>query len=169
MSIIQPDPSQEIAMLYNEHHSWLQSWLMKKLGNLDDAQDISHDTFIRILKRHCAKSSLGAEPRALLTHIAKALVIDHWRKQGIERAYLEVISQLPEAEVPSAESQYLILEALYQADEMLKSLPALTREVFLTAQLENVSYQQVADQFGISLITVKRHMRKAFYACLSLS
>ncbi len=34
---------------------------------------------------------MGDEPRVLLTHIAKGLVIDHWRRQSIERAYLEAL------------------------------------------------------------------------------
>lgn len=38
---------------------------------------------------------LGAKPRALLTHIAKGLVIDHWRSQEVERAYLEVLALMP--------------------------------------------------------------------------
>jgi RNA polymerase sigma-70 factor (ECF subfamily) len=63
----------------------------------------------------------------------------------------------------------LILEALYRVEAMLRSLPARTRAIFLLAQLDGLTYQQIADQSGVSLVTVKRHMRSAFAACLALA
>lgn len=94
-----------VQNLYCEHHGWLHRWLDRKLGNASDAADLAHDTFIRLLTRQ-NPASLGAEPRALLTHIAKGLVIDRWRRQDVERAYLETIAHLPEPEVPSPETRW---------------------------------------------------------------
>ena len=137
---------------------------MRRLGNAWDAADLAQDTFVRVLGRPVA----GAEPRALLTHIAKGLVVDRWRRQEIERAYLETVAQLPEELVPSPESRLLILETLCRLEAMLQSLPALTRQAFLMSQLDGLTYGAIAEQLGVSLITVKRHMRTAFVACLSL-
>ncbi len=156
-----------IENLYCEHHCWLHGWLHRKLGNTSDAADLAHDTFIRLLTRQ--SKSFGAEPRALLTHIAKGLVIDRWRRQDVERAYLESIAHLPEPEVPSPETRWLILEALYRIDAMLREMPSRVRQTFLLAQIEGLTYPQVAEQLGVSLITVKRDMRDAFIACLSVA
>ena len=111
----------------------------------------------------------GSEPRALLTHIAKGLVIDRWRRQDIERAYLETIAHLPAAEVPSPETRLLILETLMRIEALLRELPAITRETFLLSQIEGLTYHQIAARLNVSLITVKRHMRTAFIACLSVA
>lgn len=157
-----------IHSLYSDHHGWLQGWLRRKLGNHWDAADIAQDTYLRLLSGRRGPLRLGDEPRALLTHIARCLVIDHWRRQDVERAYLEAIAHLPEPEVPSPETRWLILEALYRIEAMLRELPQLTREIFLLAQLDGMKYRQVAEQLDISLPTVKRHMRQAFLACLSL-
>jgi DNA-directed RNA polymerase specialized sigma24 family protein len=35
--------------LYVRHRGWLQGWLHRRLGNNADAEDLAHDTFIRIL------------------------------------------------------------------------------------------------------------------------
>lgn len=96
-------------------------------------------------------------------------MIDHWRRQDVERAYLDALAYLPEPEVPSPEARLLILEALHRIDAMLASLPIRTRHIFVLAQIDGLTYQQVADQLGTSLITVKRHMRTAFAACLTLA
>jgi RNA polymerase sigma-70 factor (ECF subfamily) len=166
MLSIDPPSNQQIHDLYTEHHSWLQGWLLRKLGNRCDAADLAHDTFLRLLSRQMVKP-LGNEPRALLTHIAKGLLIDRWRRQDLERAYLDTIALLPEAEVPSPETRWLILETLTRIEALLRELPAATREAFLLSQLEGLTYAQIATRLNVSVITVKRYMRTAFMACLS--
>ena len=168
MSSTDHPSNQQIHTLYSEHHGWLQGWLHRKLGNRCDAADLAHDTFLRLLTRQVIKP-LGSEPRALLTHIAKGLVIDRWRRQDLERAYLETIAQLPAAEVPSPETRLLILETLTRIEALLRELPAVTRDTFLLSQIEGLTYVQIADRLDVSLITVKRHMRAAFIACLSVA
>ncbi|KGF62136.1 sigma-70 family RNA polymerase sigma factor [Pseudomonas lutea] len=160
--------NQHVQSLYCEHHGWLHRWLDRKLGNTSDAADLAHDTFVRLLTRQSA-TSFGAEPRALLTHIAKGLVIDRWRRQDVERAYLDTIAHLPEPEVPSPEIRWLILEALYRIDAMLSAMPDKARRAFLMSQLDGMTYSQIAEALDVSLITVKRYMRDAFLACLSVA
>ena len=158
----------EIHHLYCDHHGWLQGWLARKLGNASDAADLAHDTFLRLLTRQTARS-LGSEPRALLTHIAKGLVVDRWRRQDVERAYLETIAHLPEPEVPSPETRWLILETLYRIEAMLRDLPETSRQAFLMSQIDGLTYPQIAEELGVSLVSVKRYMRDAFLACLSVA
>lgn len=158
---------QQLHDVYSQHHDWLQGWLRKKTGCSWDAADIAHDTFVRVMHKD-KLAQLGAEPRALLVHIAKGLVIDHWRHQQVERAYQETLAQLPPAVWPSVEEQQLILESLQHIDRLLQAMPAQTRAIFLLAQLDGLTYTHIADQLGLSLITVKRHMRKAYLACLSI-
>ncbi|MCB5183915.1 sigma-70 family RNA polymerase sigma factor [Methylobacillus gramineus] len=156
---------QQLHSLYSDHHGWLHGWLRKKLGNSWDAADLAHDTFMRLMDKERLQH-IGHEPRALITHIAKGLIIDHWRHQEIERAYQATIALLPPTHVPSPESRLLILESLARIDQLLHGMSGKTRKIFMLAQLEGMKYQQIADQLGISLITVKRHMQQAFVTCL---
>lgn len=158
----------ELHALYNDHHGWLYQWLRHKLNDTHDAADLAHDVFLRLIVFR-QKRSLTDKPRALLTCIAKGLIIDHWRRQDIKQAYLDTVAHLPEPSMPSPETGLLILEALYKIDDMLDSMPARTRNIFLLAQLDGMPYQEIAERTGISLTTVKRHMRKAFIACLSVA
>jgi RNA polymerase sigma factor (sigma-70 family) len=168
LRIAAPSPD-SIAELYAGHHGWLHGWLRKNLGCHDRAADLAHDTFVRLLgqRQPPAAGELRGEPRALLTHIAKGLIIDHWRRREVERAYLEAIAHLPEAASPSPESRYLILETLCRIERMLHDMPARTREIFLLSQLEALTYAQIAEQLDLSLITVKRHMKAGFIACMT--
>jgi len=165
MSAAAPLP-QSIATLYSDHHGWLQGWLRRKLGDASQAADLAHDTYVRLLQSR-RSAAIGEQPRAFLTHIAKGLLVDHWRRQEVERAYLDTIALLPEALAPSPETRLMVLETLVRIDAMLCSLPEQTREIFLMAQLDELTYQQIAERQQLSLATIKRHMRKGFLACLA--
>nr|WP_282447207.1 sigma-70 family RNA polymerase sigma factor [Azoarcus sp. TTM-91] len=156
-------PSDDIADLYRGHYGWLHAMLRRKLGCRHHAADVAQDTFLRLLGQR--RLDLG-QPRALLTHIARGIMVDHWRRQEVERAYLETIAHLPEPEAPSPESRLLILEALYRIEAMLRSMPARTRDIFLLSQLDGLGYAEIASRMDVSLATVKRHMRSGFIACL---
>ncbi|KGD89996.1 RNA polymerase sigma factor [Achromobacter sp. RTa] len=154
-----------VTKLYRDHHGWLSGWLRRKLGNSFDAADLAHDTFVRLMAGR-RQQGPGAEPRALLTHIAKGLVVDHWRRRALEDAYLAAVARLPAPEVPSPEVRALILETLQAIDAALRTLPAKTREIFLMSQFDGMAYEAIAKRLNVSLSTVKRHMQAALTACL---
>jgi RNA polymerase sigma-70 factor (ECF subfamily) len=158
---------QEVHALYSDHHGWLYGWLRKKLGCAHNAADLAHDTFLRVMASRRLPAQLGDEPRALLTHIAKGLVIDHWRRQEVERAYLEAVVHLPEPVVPSSETRLIIIEALVRIDAMLAGLPDRTREIFLLAQIEGLTLQRIAERTQTPMITVRRHIRRALMTCMT--
>ena len=156
----------EVAALYTNHHSWLQGWLRKKLGDACQASDLAHDIFVRLLARE--EPVQASEPRAYLTTIAKGVLVNWYKRQALERAYLETLALLPEPETPSPEQRALMLETLHQIDAMLDALPALARRTFLLSQLEGLKYEEIAQRLGISLTSVKRYMAQAFRQCLLL-
>jgi RNA polymerase sigma factor (sigma-70 family) len=163
-----PDPLSlpAVEQLYRHHHGWLQGWLHRKLGDSGDAADLAHDTFVRLMAAR-RPPVLREEPRALITHIAKGLLIDHWRRRAVQQAYLETIAHLPEPQVPSPEAGLMIVQTLVAIDAMLQRLPAATRDMFLLAQLDGLTLREIAGRTGKPVITVRRHLHKALMACMS--
>lgn len=155
-----------VKAFYSRHHGWLNTWLRARLGNAADAADLAQDTFVRLLQR-TERLELTA-PRAFLRTIARGLVIDHWRREEIERAYLETIAHLPEAQTPCAEARALVLELLESIACMLEGLKPKVRQAFLLAQCEGLSHKQIAEQMGISLRSVERYVADALYHCYVL-
>ncbi|MCW3153452.1 sigma-70 family RNA polymerase sigma factor [Achromobacter spanius] len=164
MSASESPTAESVTKLYRDHHGWLSMWLRKKLGNSFDAADLAHDTFVRLISAR--RQDAGPEPRALLTHIAKGLVVDHWRRRALEDAYLAAIAHLPTSGAPSPEVRAQILETLHAIDATLRTLPAKTRNIFLLSQFEGMAYADIAVRERVSLATVKRHMQRALTACL---
>lgn len=161
-------PVQPIEVLYSDHHGWLLGWLRRRLGDACDAADLAHDTFVRLIASS-RTTHLGDEPRAFLTHVAKGLVADHWRRREVERAYLEAIAHLPESQAPSPEARMLVVESLLRIETVLASLPARTRQVFLMAQFDELTLQQISERMAMPVITVRRNVHKALVACLSVA
>lgn len=174
MSTLPTPPLQHIRGLYQAHHSWLQGWLRRRLGNESDAADLAQDTFVRLLRQDAKRTDQGAaveairEPRAYLSTIAHGLMVSHIRRQALERAYLEALAILPEPEAISPEQQLSILQTLQEVDAVLCSLKPRVKAVFLMAQLDGLKQQEIATALGISVPTVKKYMQQAWLACLCL-
>lgn len=154
-----------IEALYSGHHGWLFETLKKKLGNAMDAADLTHDTFTRVL---ASRVTCIEQPRAYLSCVAKGILVNWYQRKALERAYLEALSSLPPQQVPSPELRYVVLETLHQIDHMLDTLPPLVKRAFLLSQIGGLKYHDIAEQLGVSLITVKRYMKQAFVQCLLL-
>ncbi|MBY8951884.1 sigma-70 family RNA polymerase sigma factor [Pseudomonas sp. PA-1-2A] len=156
-------PSNPVEVLYNDHHHWLTGWLRRKLGCPENAADLAQDTFIRVLSAREAPTLI--EPRAFLTTVAKRVLFNFYRRQDLERAYLEALAQMPEHVVPSEEDRAIILQTLLELDQLLDGLPKQVKRAFLLAQLDGLTYAQIGAQLGISIATVKRHLTKAAMRC----
>lgn len=153
-----------LESLYGEHHGWLTSWLTRKLHSAFDADDIAQDTFLRVMDG----ASLAAirDPKSFLCTIAKRVMIDLFRRNALEKAYLEMLAQLPEALAPSPELRESQLETLQLLDQMLDGLSQKSREAFLLSQLEGMGYSTIATRLGVSVSSVKKYVAKATEHCL---
>lgn len=166
-----PYPLQEVETLYMEHHAWLRSWLMYRLGSSEKgfAADLTQDTFVRILDS-CTNQRLKAlrEPRAYLSTVAHGVLVSWLRRRSLERAWQEALATLPEPLAPSAEQQYIILETLHEIDAMLDTLQPRVKQAFLMATVDGLKQKEIAQILHVSIPTVKSYMHKAWLSCLSL-
>jgi len=149
--------------LYSDHHNWLKGWLKHRLGCSETAADLAQDTFVRILLKE--NPVQPDSPRAYLSTVARGLMMNHWRRQALERAYLELLAAQPEALAPSEEERYQLLETLMQLSEILDGLSQRDKQVFLLARLDGLKYQQIAEQLDISLNMVQKAMLRAMRNC----
>ncbi len=108
------------------------------------------------------------QPKAFLRTVARGLIIDHWRREELHKAYLEALAVLPEAHTPDVETRELLLELLERIAKMLDGLKPKVRTAFLLAQCEGLRHQEIAQQMGVSVRTVERYIADALYHCYLL-
>lgn len=156
----------DIAALYVAEHSWLQAWLRRRLGDHEKAAELAQDVFVRLLSRVITQPIEANRP--YLASIARGLLLDHWRRQALEQAWLETLATAPLQYAPSPEEQYLVMEALHELDRMLASLKPRVRQAFLLAQLDGMSCPQIAAELQVSVATAERYIATALRACYAV-
>ncbi|WP_271407841.1 RNA polymerase sigma factor [Pseudomonas sp. Q1-7] len=163
MSAGDPANPHLVGLLYRDHRDWLFNWLRKTVQCPHRAEDVSQDTFVRLL----ARSDLQAprEPRALLATIARGLLVDQFRRNDLERAYLEELAQAPQDLHPNPEDQALILESLREIDRLLGQLSSKARAAFLHNRLDGLGHAEIAERLGVSPSRVRQYLAQGMRQC----
>ncbi len=123
------------------------------------AYDVLHDALLRFaLAQH--QTPLN-QPHAYLRRVAHSVLIDHYRKDQRLCALEDQDSEHLFQQAPSAEHLLDVQQRLQALQRILDCLPARCREVFWLARIEDCSQREIAEQLGISLNMVERHMMRA--------
>ncbi|MBC2654452.1 RNA polymerase sigma factor [Pseudomonas sp. MSSRFD41] len=159
-----PSPRNElVGELYRDHRGWLLAWLRRNVACAQRAEDLSQDTFVRLLGREELKAP--REPRAFLVAVAKGLLFDHFRRAALEQAYLNELWLIPEAEQPSPEEQQVILEDLKAIDRLLDKLSSKARAAFLYSRLDGLGHAEIATRLGVSVPRVRQYLAQGIRQC----
>ena len=156
-----------IDCLYVDNLSWLRQLIYRRMGCSELAADLAQDTFVRLLRKPQEFDSQEGV-RAWLSRVAQGLCVDHWRRQEVERTWLETLASQPEELVLSSEQQAILLETLYELDSMLNRLPEKIMRSFLLSQLHGKTYREIATEMGVTERTVKNYMAQAMTHCLEV-
>jgi RNA polymerase sigma-70 factor (ECF subfamily) len=151
----------QIDSFYVEHKSWLSGFIQRRMNCPEATADLVQDTYLRIMSKN--KLPEPNEARRYLTHIAKGLMVDLFRRKRIENSYLEYIQQLPESLDISPEDHTLMIEALTEIDLMLNKLPKNIRQALLLRQVEGLSYKKIAEKMQVSVSSVEKYVAKALH------
>lgn len=159
---------QAFTGLVHRHQDRVFRFLLRMLGNRDEAMDLTQDAF---LKAWNALPDWRPEARftTWLLQIARNTALDLLRRrQRIEFAPLD--SETASDEVgdpaPSPEKQFADRQRLSLLQRALDALPADQREILLLRELEDMSYAELALTLGINEGTVKSRLARARAAAL---
>jgi len=154
-----------LDQMYRKERGWLTAWIRQKMGvSPERAVDLSQDTFLRVLVGKDAHEI--QQPRSYLATIARGLAIDLFRRQDLERVYMEYLAVSSLNHAPSPEEHAIVLETLAEVESVLQALGPKVRQAFLLAQVDGLSYAEIAQVIHVSVSSVKKYMAQAMECCL---
>jgi RNA polymerase sigma factor (sigma-70 family) len=154
-----------LEAVFLENRPALLRYLSARKVPTDEAEDILQDLF---LKLDDITPGPIAEPRAYLYRMAENLLYDRRRAAGWrskrEGAWAEAQrGGMGEVDAqPSAERALVAREELALVFEALSVLPDRTLQIFRRYRLDGVRQREIAVEFGLSVSSVEKHLRKAY-------
>ena len=135
----------------------------KFVGKHDEAEDLTQDIFLKIFKS-LDTFDRRANFQTWLISISRNLCIDHYRSVRKERQTIardvdsnDLQPATPERG-PYAQAEHQDLKA--QLRQALETLPITLRTAVVLRDLQELSYQEIADRLGLPEGTVKSRINR---------
>ena len=157
----------DVALLYRRAAQLVDALAQAAPELLAKRSGPGPNTFIRLLNKEQVPQ-LHAPGVPFWAKVAQSVLCNDYRRQKLERAYLEALAMLPEPVVPSLETQAILLETLIALDAALDGLERPVREAFLLSQVDGLGHTEIAQRLAVSVTTVKRYIIKAGALCIML-
>ncbi len=148
----------EVEEMYRRRGGALVRSMARRLERRDDASDLVQSIFVKLIAR--LRTAPLNEPESYLSRMCTNEAISSARSTRREVRMLDQTADIAETSVDPfrhLESRDL----LRRIDDAVARLKPKTRMIFLAHRLDGLSYQEIADQTGLSVKGVERHMSKA--------
>ena len=135
----------------------------KFVGRHDEAEDLTQDIFLKIFKA-LASFDRRANFQTWLISVSRNLCIDHYRSVRKERETIardvdaSVLAPVSRDRGPYGELEHTDLRQLIR--RALAELPATLREAVVLRDLQEFSYQEIADRLALPEGTVKSRINR---------
>ncbi|WP_173002977.1 RNA polymerase sigma-70 factor [Chitinophaga sp. SYP-B3965] len=144
----------EIFIAYDAR---LTAYAAKICITRQDAEEVVQDVFISLWEHRADME--GNDISGWLITVCRNKALKSLRRQILHTD----ISSLPKVPVDLSDPlQQLYFQEIEQyINTIIQSLPPMRKKIFLMSRDEDKSYQQIADELGISVLTVKKQVSLA--------
>lgn len=156
--------------IFRKEKNKLTSFIRKAVKTKEDAEDISQDVFLQLIKASYELQTIESVT-SWIYRVARNKIIDLYRKKSTvnfsdlgKEESLVFENLLPDLnELP--DKQYWQEQVKQTIDEALEELPAEQREVFVMHEFEQKSFKEINEMTDVSINTLISRKR---YAILHL-
>jgi RNA polymerase sigma-70 factor (ECF subfamily) len=149
------DTSLESA--YRDHAMWLTRWARRHVGQWQEAADVVHDVFAKLLSRPCEAPVLDPS-RAYLLCAVRSQLIDRSRHSAVVQSHAESVQHAPLKEAASPEQ---ILEAKQWIRTVIRVVQMSShkaQKAFELHILDGHTHAYTAKQLGVSTRMVQKYL-----------
>ncbi len=146
--------------IVEEHSSRVYRLAYRLTGNVHDAEDLTHDVFIRVFRS--LHSYTPGTFEGWLHRITTNVFLDRMRRK--QRIRFDALSEESSARLPSREpSPEQAYDERHFDDDVQRALDALPpdfRAAVVLCDIEGLSYEEIAATLGIKLGTVRSRIHR---------
>ena len=147
----------ELAQLYTDFRGVLFSYIKSKVSNLQDAEDILHDTFIKIAS-NLDSVNRSEKLRNWIFTVTRNNIIDYYRKKGGTQNIIltdEVSSDAPE-EVYNDITKGLDCCLM----NFLNQLPEEYRAILTDVELNGAKQKDLVDKYALAYPSIRSRVQR---------
>ena len=139
--------------------------LARSLGSRDLADEVLHETYLRFHRNDAA--GVIEQPDSYIFRTALNIATDRRRGERRRASQAEIMAAIRLQDTPPDLAREMAarfrVEALKRA---LIDLPPRRRAIFITARVDGLSHDAIAERFGISRTMVQKELRRAMRHCV---
>lgn len=164
----------DFALLWQRYNKQIFANVLKIVRNIDDADDIVQDTFLKAFNALHTYNQTYPFP-AWLYKIASNTCIDYFRRKRIRPISIEnlnvhggdVYDIIPDASIP-IDIHIINSERKESLMNAIKQLPDRYKECIHLRHFEELSYEEISQKMNLPLSTIKITLFRARKMLLSL-
>jgi RNA polymerase sigma-70 factor (ECF subfamily) len=136
--------------VYQDNVERLYRLMFARVGNRQDAEDLTAEVFLAAVPRVRMDASVG-EVRAYLLTVARTVLAEHWRRTlGRQVTEIDLEAVADEYAAPDPRP-----EAAERVRRVLDALPERYRTILRLRFLEAATIREAARQMGVSIANAK--------------
>ncbi|MDO5978873.1 RNA polymerase sigma factor [Flavivirga spongiicola] len=143
--------------IFNEHSETLRNFIYYKCGDIEQAEDIVQESFVK-LWRNCAKV-IFEKAKSYLYTVAKNIFLNEVAHKKVVLQHQVHLASDRTNETP--EFLFEEREFMVKLEKAIADLPEKQREVFLLSRIDKKKYSEISDIVGISVKAVEKRMSQA--------
>ena len=164
---IKRDDYSSYNQLFTRYYSRLCAFVFNLTQNYSASEDVVQELFIRLWTNR-QRLEINENISGYLYRASKNAALNYLRA---EKNRQKSIQNMPVAERQSDEGLMEEIEFSAALNQCIGQLPERSRDVFMKSRFDGLKQQEIADQFGTSVKTIKNQIWKSLQflkACLEL-
>ena len=151
--------------IYRDYSKPMFLYALSFLTSEEEAEDVIQEVFVNFWKDETYRKVKGEVTKTYLFRSVKNNCLNRLKKKDVLRDRLDLLY----GDVVEEEMMTWNDELIQEVETEITNMPEHTREIIRSVFFQDLKYQEVADQLGISINTVKtllkngmKHLREHF-------
>ena len=152
--------------IVRHRHARIYSLAYRFTGRADEAEDLTQEVFLKVYRTlHLYRSESGGL-ETWIVRVARNHFIDHYRKYKTEKTrttpledHFDIASS-PTTRIETPAEVLVRKEAADRVHRLLQRLPADQREAVILRDLEELTYEEIAEMLNLPIGTVKSRINR---------